>query len=165
MSVEKQIQGEGSVQPVIHLPDDRQREKKVTRGSEKRQRSDSFLVRVHPADGVRLREDAAAAKLSVAGYLASGRLDDEAARRPRMRRASVDVTALTAAVVSFNRQQSNYNQAVRAINTLALAAQDRSSSRLVSEVEALRIEIERLQGQFAEPIKAILAALNREREG
>jgi hypothetical protein len=46
-----------------------------------------------------------------------------------MRRASVDVTALTAAVVSFNRVHNNYNQAVRSLNVLALAAEDRSSTR------------------------------------
>jgi hypothetical protein len=48
----------GAAPAVIHLPDDRQCEKKVTRGSENRQRTDAFLVRVHR---VLLRSSAASA--------------------------------------------------------------------------------------------------------
>ena len=71
---------------VIYLPDLRQRTKKVTSGSEKRQRSRAIRVRVFPADEQRLKIEAAAAGMSVAGYLASGRLGDEAPDPPRMNR-------------------------------------------------------------------------------
>jgi hypothetical protein len=50
----------------------RQRTKKVTSGSANRQRTQAILVRVHPVDGERLRKEAAAVGISVAGYLASG---------------------------------------------------------------------------------------------
>ena len=59
---------------VIYLPDQRQRTKKVTSGSENRQRSTAIRVRVTPADAERLKAEAAAAGMSVAGYLVSGRL-------------------------------------------------------------------------------------------
>jgi hypothetical protein len=155
------------VQNVIYLPDERQRTKKVTSGSNRRQRSTAILVRLHPADAGRLKEEAAAAGMSVAGYLASGRLNTEIAFRPRLRRrrASVDVAALMQGMVSFNRALSLLNQQTRALNTLALFAEEHGSEQLAAEVRQSRRELENMRQQFAAPVAAIHAALGDEREG
>jgi hypothetical protein len=157
----------GAVQAVIHLPDERQRTKKITSGSENRQRTQAIRVRLHPADADRLKTEAAAAGMSVAGYLASGRLDTEIAFRPRFRRrrASVDVAAFMQGMVSFNRAANLLNQQTRALNTLALFAEEHGEARLAAEVRELRREIERQREQFAGPVAAIHAALRDEREG
>ena len=152
---------------VIHLADERQRSKKVTHGSENRKRSDAFLVRVHPADGARLRADAAAAGISVAGYLASGRLGPEAAPRPRLRRraVSVDMAALLKAMVEFSRAGNLLNQQTRAQNTLALFAEERSAAQLLEEVRALGRANGELREQFAVALAAIHGALGDVHEG
>jgi hypothetical protein len=157
----------GAGADVIYLPDQRQRTKKATSGSEKRQRKSGVFVRLLPADLERLKPEAAAANMSVAGYLASGRLGKEAAYRPRMsrRRSSVDVVALTQALVAFNRAGNNHNQIARALNELLLVAHEQSNARLASEVQALAEAIRGLPALFAEPAAAILAALNHDREG
>jgi len=148
-------------------PTKRQRRKKATSGSENRQRSKAIRVRVAPADLERLKTEAAAARMSVAGYLASGRLGEETASRPRMtrRRPTVDVGALTDALVAFNRAGNNHNQIARALNELLLVAHEQSNARLASEVEALSEAIRGFPVLFAEPVAAILAALNHDSEG
>jgi hypothetical protein len=156
----------GELPAVIHLPDLRQPTKKVTSGSENRQRTQAIRVRVHPADGERLKIEAAAAGTSVAGYLASGRLGDEAAPRPRIRRrAPVDVTALTQALVAFNRGTSLLNQTAHAANSMALMGGTLGAGRLADELRELRREIEQIKDSFAAPIAAILAALSHDSEG
>jgi hypothetical protein len=152
---------------VIHLSDDRQRTKKVTHGSERRKRSVAILVRVHPADGAQLRVDAETAGMSVAGYLATGRLGPEAAPRPRMRRrhVSADVAAFTQAMVDFRRATSLLNQQTRAQNTLALFAKDRGAARLLDEVRELGRGDEFLREQFKVALAALHAALANDREG
>jgi hypothetical protein len=152
---------------VIYLPDARQPLKKVTHGSENRQRTKLIQVRLHPADAERLRAEAAATGMSVAGYLASGRLDTETALRPRLRRrrASVDVAALLQAMVSFNRALGLLNQQTRALNTLALFAEEHGAERLMVEVREARRELAHMDERFAEPVAAIRAALGDEREG
>lgn len=157
----------GGPTAAIRLPDDRQRAKKVTSGSENRQRTKGILVRLHPTDIDRIRTDAAAAGMSAAGYLASGRLGAEAPPRPRVKRhgVNVDVAALTAALGAFHRQATNYNQAVRALNTLTLFAEEHGSDRLAEEVADLRSRIEQLQQEFRTPVAAIMGALAGDREG
>ncbi len=152
---------------VIQLADDRQRAKKVTRGSEKRKRSDAFLVRVHPVDGAQLRADAEAAGMSVAGYLASGRLGPEAAPRPRMRRrhVSADMAAFLKAMVDFSRAANLLNQQTRAQNTLALFAEERSAAQLLEEVQALGRANDELRQQFAAALAAIHGSLGDVHEG
>ena len=71
----------------------------------------------------------------------------------------VDATALAQGLVAFNRQHSNYNQAVRALNTLTLFAEERGSERVAQEVQELRRVIEQLQEQFGAPVAAILEAM------
>jgi hypothetical protein len=111
--------------------------KKAARRSENRQRRAAFLVRVHPADAERLKAEADAAAMSVAGYLASGRLAREAAARPRIRRrrATADVAALLQACVQFSRADSLLNQIARACNILALFADEHGAARVLDELQ------------------------------
>ena len=140
---------------------------KLRHGSENRQRSAAIRVRVSPRDQLRLKNEAAAAGMSVAAYLASGRLDIEASTRPRVtrRRAPVDVEALMRALAAFNRVHSNLNQFVRAVNTLTLFAEEHGAPRLIDLLEDYRRTVEGLQDQFAPPIAAILEAVQHVREG
>jgi hypothetical protein len=152
---------------IIYLPDERQRTKKGTSGSENRQRSKAIRVRVLPADLERLKTEAAAAGVSVAAYLAGGRLGKETANRPRRqrRRQSADVAALLDALVAFNRAGNNQNQTVRALNELLLIAQEQSNARLEGLVLELTEAIRGMPVLFAAPIAAIHAALSDDREG
>jgi hypothetical protein len=81
------------------------------------------------------------------------------------RRAPVDVTALAQGVVAFNRQHSNYNQAIRALNRLALVAENDGLGDALQQLHELRALIEQLQEQFAAPVAAILDAMRHDREG
>jgi hypothetical protein len=157
----------GGVPEVIYLPDQRQCTKKVTSGSENRQRNTAIRVHVTPADAERLKAEAAAAGTSVAGYLASGRLLSEAATRPRMNRrpVSVDTAALTQALVELNRVGNNQNQIARALNELVLIARDERDRRLETRIEQLADAIRGLPVAFAVSLAAIQAALSRDREG
>ena len=148
----------GAAPAVIHLSDERQARKKVTSGSEKRQRSVSVLVRLHPADAERLRTDAAAAGMSPAGYLASGRLSEESSPRPRTRRRHVaaDTAALLKAMVDFSRATSLLNQQTRAQNTLALFAEERSATRVLEELQ----EFGRVNGELRQLFDMALAAIH-----
>jgi len=149
----------GTAAAVLELP--AAPEKKAARGSENRQRTAAIRVRVHPVDAERLKVDAAAAGMSVAGYLASGRLGREAAPRPRIRRRRLqaDVAALLQACVEFSRADSLLNQLTRACNTLALFAEEHGAARVLDEVQELRRQAELLQAKFDAPIAAIHAAL------
>jgi hypothetical protein len=152
---------------VIYLPDTRQRTKKVTSGSENRQRKAGVFVRLLPADEERLKTEAAAAGVSVAGYLASGRLGEETAYRPRLqrRRPTADVSALLDALVAFNRAGNNQNQIARALNELLLIAHEQSNARLESLVRELADAIRGLPAEFEAAVAAIKAALKRDSEG
>ncbi|MBV8577306.1 MAG: hypothetical protein JOZ58_19980 [Acetobacteraceae bacterium] len=153
---------------MIYLPDRRQHgRKKVTSGSNKRQRTTAVRVRLHPADLDRLKLEAAEAGMSVAGYLASGRLGTEAAARPRMtrRRMRADVSAFLEGVVEIKRGNSLLNQQTHATNLMMLFAEEHSAARLADEVRAWRLSLDRLWEQNAVTHAAILAALDSEREG
>jgi hypothetical protein len=141
--------------------------KKVTRGSENRQRSKVIPIRMHPADAERLKADAADAGMSVSGYLASGRLGSEAAPRPRIRRrrTTADVAALLQACVEFSRADSLLNQIAHASNTLALFAEEQGAGRLLAEVRELRRAVERVGDKFDAPVAAIHAALGDDSQG
>ena len=147
---------------VIHLPDLRQRTKKVTSGGEKRRRRHLEQFRTDDDEHAALHEHARASGLSFGAYMRAWKIGDPGPRAQR--RAPVDVTALTGGVVAFNRELSLFNQTVRALNTLALVADERGSDRLADEVHELRREIERLHQPFAAPAAAIIAALNRDSE-
>ena len=68
-------------------------------------------------------------------------------------------------IVAFNRQHSNYNQAIRALNRLALVAENDGSGDVLLALRELLALIERLQEQFAAPVAAILDAMRHDREG
>jgi hypothetical protein len=83
--------------------------------------------------------------------------------RPRRRaRGSADSAALMHVLVAFNREHNNFNQAVRALNTLVLVVEERSNSQLAHEIRRLQHEITLLQQQFAAPLAAILGAVKRD---
>jgi Mobilization protein NikA len=152
---------------VIHLGPPHDHMPRAKHGSDRRQRSAAIRVRVSPADQARLKRDAASAGMSVAGYLASGRLGDETATRPRAirRRRSVDEVALLTTLAAFNRAHNNLNQIARALNTLALFAEEHGTARVIELLDELRRPIALLEEQFAPPIAAILDAVRHDREG
>ena len=152
---------------VIHLVDERQLSKKVTSGSENRQRTKAVRVRLHPADAERLRIEAANAGMSVAGYLATGRLSTEASTRPRMqrRRVQVDVAALNQGLVEFSRAGSLLNQLTRAGNVIAQSIGGEGDEQILEKLSELVDEIAGLRALFAVPVAQIQAALGDDREG
>ncbi len=151
---------------VIELPDLRQRTKKVTSGSATRQRKDGVFVRLFPEQRARLATEAASSGVSIPAYLVAGRLGDDAVPPPmRRRRVTVDTAALLQALVAFNRAGNNLNQTARALNELLLIAQEQSNARLEKLVEELAEAIRGVPGMFMEPVAAILAAVNHDREG
>ncbi|HTT82012.1 MAG TPA: hypothetical protein VMF67_00875 [Rhizomicrobium sp.] len=152
---------------VIHLPPPAGtgRAKKARSGSEKRQRRAGILVKLTPTDHQRVKDAAAAVGMSAAGYLASGRLGEETAIRPRARRRPVDEPALMRALAAFNRASNNLNQLARTGNTLTLFAEEHGAGRLLDEAKEIARAARLLQEQFAAPIAAIMAALGRDREG
>jgi hypothetical protein len=84
------------------------------------------------------------------------------ARPRRHAHADVDNVALMHALVAFNREHNNYNQAVRALNTLVLVVEERSNGQLAHEIARLQDQITLLQQQFAAPLAAILGAIRRD---
>lgn len=152
---------------IIYLPDERRRRKKATSGSNKRKRHNVERFRTSDDEHEALQERLRASGLSLGEYvmqlanIAGGKIS-----RPRRRsRAAVDDLALTQAVVAFNRAGNNHNQIARALNELLLIAHEQSNARLASEVEMLAEAIRGLPLMFAEPVAAIMAALDHDREG
>jgi hypothetical protein len=121
---------------VIHLgpPPDVAAPAKARHGSEKRQRSAGVLVKVTPTDHQRLKADAAAAGMSVAGYLASGRLGDETASRPRARQRrrlpKIEAELLARNNAELNWLGNNQNQTTRALHELRIIAREIGADRL-----------------------------------
>jgi hypothetical protein len=153
----------GAGADIIHLPDGRQRTKKVTSGSDRRKRQHTERFRTDDAEHEALHEQLRVRGLSLGEYvmqlakIGSGKI----ARPRRGNRAAVDNEALTQAVVAFNRAGNNQNQIARALNELLLVAHEQSSARLASEIEARLAAIDELTAMFAEPVAAITAAMNR----
>jgi hypothetical protein len=153
----------GAGADIIHLPDGRQRTKKVTSGSDRRKRQHTERFRTDDAEHEALHEQLRVRGLSLGEYvmqlakIGSGKI----ARPRRGNRAAVDNEALTQAVVAFNRAGNNQNQIARALNELLLVAHEQSSARLASQIEARLAAIDGIASMFAEPMAAIMAALNR----
>jgi hypothetical protein len=144
-------------------PDLRQPTKKVTSGSDNRARQHVERFRTDDAEHAALHDQARASGLSFGAYMRASKLGDPGPRAQR--RAPVDVTALTQALVAFNRVGNNQNQIARALNELLLIAGERSSTRLENLVQELACAIRELPALFAAPNAAILAALSRDSEG
>jgi hypothetical protein len=134
---------------IIHLPyvpPPEASPRKTRRGSEKRQRTAGILVKLTPADHERVKTEAAAAGMSAAGYLASGRLGDEAADRPRMqlrtRLPKLDAELLARNNAELNHIGSNENQRARVLNELRIYAHELGADRLeriiIDEIEQTR---------------------------
>ena len=152
--------------PVIHLPDLRQTTKKVTSGSGKRQRQHVERFRTDDAEHEALHERLRETGLSLGAFVMRLAALGGMGRRPRLRRrATVDVKAVTAALVAFNRGNNNLNQIAHGSNRLLLIADERSSQQLAAEAKELGRAVDALRDQFAVPTAAILAALSHVREG
>ena len=153
---------------VIHLGPPPATKSKVRHGSEKRQRSAGILVKLTPADHQRVKTEAAAAGMSAAAYLASGRLNNETARRSRMNRrrhVTINEAALLRGLVEFNRASNNLNQVAHTGNLLMLFAEEHGADRLLNEARQIVHAVEALRSDMAVPLSAILAALTDVREG
>lgn len=119
--------------------------------------------RTDDAEHAELERRAGDTGLTVHAYCRMRTLGDPGPRARR--RAPVDATALAQGLVAFNRQHSNYNQAIKAINRLALVAENDGSRDVLQALRELLAVIERLQEQFAAPVAAILDAMRHDREG
>jgi hypothetical protein len=153
---------------VICLPDQSRplrTRKKITSGSNKRRRRHLEWFRTDDAEHAALQSRLAGESLGAFVMRLSGIGSGEETRARRRGRPSVDAVALTRAMVEFSREHNNYNQAVRALNTLALVADERSDGQIAAEIRRLLDMIEVLQTQFAAPLAAIQAALGHVREG
>jgi hypothetical protein len=143
---------------VIHLPylppPTESTPRNTRRGSEKRQRSACIPVKLTPADYQRVKAEAAAAGMSAAGYLASGRLGAETADRPRLRVRSrlpkLDTELLARNNAELNHIGSNENQRARALNELRMYAREIGADRL-----------ERLIADDLEQTRAIIDDIRR----
>jgi hypothetical protein len=156
----------GPTPPVIHLPDLRQASKKVTSGSAKRQRHHVERFRTDDAEHEALHGQLRESGLSLGAYVMQLAALRGMGRRPRLRRrATLDVKAVTAALVAFNRGNNNLNQLAHGANRLLLIAEERGSRDLAAEAKELRRAADALRDQFAPSIAAILAALSHVREG
>ena len=165
MTVEQKGAVGAELPDVIYLPDETgQPVKKGRSGSAKRKRQAAVLVRMLPAQLERIIAGAAAAKMTVPEYLLTGRLTDDvsAPRRHRRIRAPADEAALMRALVAFSRANNNLNQLAHAGNRLALLTEQHGGMRdegIREDVSALSRAVERLHGEFSEPVAAILEAL------
>ncbi|OYV36435.1 MAG: hypothetical protein B7Z80_15540 [Rhodospirillales bacterium 20-64-7] len=157
----------GAAADIIYLPDGRQRRKKVTSGSNRRKREHVERFRTDDAEHKALHDRLRESNLSLGEYVMQlGKIAGrEASRRRRRGGTREDKTALTQAIVAFNRAGNNQNQTVRALNELLLIAREQSNMRLESMVLELADAIRGMPDLFAEPIAAILAALHHDREG
>jgi hypothetical protein len=147
---------------IIYLPDDRQRTKKVTTGSENRQRQHVRRFRTDDAEDAALDD-----RLQASGFKSLGEYVMNLAEiaggkesRPRRRgRAAVDVAALMDVRVDLNRIGNNINQIARTLNELLLIAHERSNAALESMVLEALAAIRETSTLFEEPVAAIKAAL------
>ena len=96
-------------------------------------------------------------------YIRAATLGDAGPRARR--RAPVDIAALMQALVALNRVGNNQNQIAHALNELLLIAREQGHAQLENRVLDLAGAIRDLPGLFAEPVAAILAAVNRDNEG
>lgn len=130
-------------------------------GSENRQRVECVFVRMLPAQKTRLTDEAAAVKMSVAGYLLTGRLGENTApprRRPR-RAFRMETEALMTALVAFSRAHNNLNQIAHAANTFALMADTHGPGNLREQLAGVLRAVDNLRQEFAPSLAAIRAAL------
>jgi hypothetical protein len=118
---------------VIYLPDQSRpsrMRKKITSGSNKRRRRHLEWFRTDDAEHAALRSRLNGESLGAYVMRLTGIGSGEDTRARRRGRPSVDAVALTRAMVEFSREHNNYNQAVRALNTLALVADERSDRHI-----------------------------------
>jgi hypothetical protein len=132
----------------------------AARKSPNRRRRHVERFRTDDGEHAELERRAREAGLTPHAYYRMRTLGDPGPRARR--RAPVDATALAQGLVAFNRQHSNYNQAIRALNRLALVAENDGTGDVLQHLRALQTLIEQLQEQFAAPVAAILEAMRHE---
>jgi hypothetical protein len=140
---------------------------KVRHGSGKRRRKHLEQFRTDDDEHGELERRARDAGLSVSAYSRQCAIGPDATtprRRPR-RIPTVEIEALMAALVAFNRANNLQNQLARTGNTLALFAEEYGSERLADLAGDLLQAVENLREDFAPPLAAILAALSHDPEG
>jgi hypothetical protein len=140
--------------------------RKSQHGSETRQRRTAIRVRVFPHEMERLKSEAAAAGMSVAGYLRSGRLGEGAAG-PRVRRRLpvIEARLLAQADAEMNHIGSNINQTARALNELLLSGVQSGDDRLGRLIEDI-LEMNRTAYRdLAVTLAATRQAAGYDREG
>jgi hypothetical protein len=149
---------------IIYLPDDRQRAKKATSGSENRQRQHVERFRTNDAEHEALHEQLRVSGLSLGEYVMQlGKIAGGKISRPRRRREiklAVYTEALTQAVIAINRVGNNQNQEVRALNVLALSAHEQGNAHFESQVSGRIEELRRLPDFLARPLAALMAVLS-----
>ena len=152
-----------SLPPIIQLPDQSQPPRRKRSGSTTRQRLEGVFVRLLPAELVRLEVESADAGCSVAAHLRAGRLGQEAPVRMirRRRLPEIDAKAVARSNAELNKIGSLLNQAVRAINTIAL---DEGTGRLAEAAHILR-PIEPALDELRLTLAATRRALGHDREG
>ena len=128
-----------------------------------RRRGHVERFRTDDAEHAELERRARDAGLSVNAYSRLRTLGDPGPRARR--RAPVDATALMSALMAFNRAHNNLNQIARALNTLALFAEEHGAGRVLEELEDLRRAVEPIERSVAPPVAAILEALRYDRQG
>jgi len=136
-------------------------------GSENRKRRHLEWFRTDDAEHAALQAKVRASGKSLGAFVMELAAIESGGEARARRRSDppIDAPALLQAVAAFNRQHGNYNQAVRALNTLVLVADERSSHELAEALRGLAQEIAGLQRQFAEPLAAILGAVRGDRQG
>lgn len=144
---------------VIYLPDDRQRAKQVTSGSEKRQRRHVRQTRYDDAELAEFDRRVRAKRLSAGAYTRLATIGEPGPRHQHGP-GPAHVAALFDALVAFNRAHNNLNQTARAANTLLLVAHEHGADRLADEVRELQRAVDLLREQFAAPLAALRAALD-----
>ena len=156
---------------VIHLPPPPAAPlKKAPRhGSEKRQRTAGILVKLAPADHQRLKSEAAAAGMSAAGYLASGRLGAETTDRPRLRVRSrlpkLDTELLAHNNAELNHIGSNENQRARVLNELLMYAREIGADRLERIITDDLEQTRAISGDIRRTLAANCRAFGYDSEG
>jgi hypothetical protein len=115
----------GAVPEIIFLPDESIRppsKKKARSGSARRKRKVGVFVRLLPEQMEQLAVAANDAGFSLPAYLVAGRLGDDAAppRSHRRRLPEMNAQAVARNNAELNKIGSNLNQAVRALNEMAL---------------------------------------------
>jgi hypothetical protein len=163
-TAEMRAEDEPSTEPptVIYLPDLSVRAKKARSGSAIRQRRHLEQFRTDDAEHAALHERVRESGLSFGAFMRASGIGDAGARSRRLPRLPpIDAKAVARNNAELNMIGSNLNQAVRALNEIALDAGD---GRL-AQVAHLTQPILRALDELHITLAANRRALGHDREG